>query len=164
VTDGPDVRALSHLLSVGANGHRPVRCTGCPFGRPVPGSPGLFDCDLLNRPGLVPAVNGEHPPCTAEDWGDRARQGLARLLSDNAMLTAVAHDAREESSMYARGLAEGAAAEREACAKAVCPDCAAGKAVRLEGGVWCHDIPNPLVRNWRCLADAIRRRAEEDGR
>jgi hypothetical protein len=155
---GPDVRALSHLLSAEANGHRPVRCTGCPFGRPVPGSPGLFDCGLLNRPGLVQAVNGEHPPCTAEDWGDRARQDLARLLSDNAMLTAVAHDAREESSMYARGLAEGAAAEREACCKAVCPDCAAGRAVRLEGGVWYHQ-----VRNWRCRADAIRRRADEDG-
>jgi hypothetical protein len=163
--DGPDVRALSYLFSAEANGHRPVRCTGCPFGRHVPGSPGLFDCDLLNRPGLVPAVNGEHPPCTAEDWGERARIDLARLEADNAMLTAVAHDAREESSMYNRGLAEGGAAEREACAKAVCLRCADGDPVVLHHGVWCHrSLTHGPALVGPCKADAIRRRAGEDGR
>jgi hypothetical protein len=163
VADGPDVRALSYLLSAGANGHRPVRCMGCPFARPYLVEGGRVTCTLFDGPEQV--LDPDHPACTARDWGDRARQDLARLLSDNAVLTAVARDAREESSMYARGLAEGRAAEREACCKAVCPDCRKGvPAVYDElGGFWCH---RSEVRNTfrSCLADAVRRRADDDGR
>jgi hypothetical protein len=162
VADGPDVRALSYLLSAGANGHRPVRCMGCPFARPYLVEGGRVTCTLFDGPEQV--LDPDHPACTARDWGDRARQDLARLLSDNALLAAVAHDAREESSMYRRGLAEGAAAEREACCKAVCPGCAEGvPLVRGPGGRWRHDPGGPAYLADDCLADAIRGRSDEDG-
>jgi hypothetical protein len=157
----PDVRALRYMA-----GHPvwrgPPACAGCPFAHPVPDFGGLFRCDLLH-PGLDLAVNGVEPPCTGEHWRERARVELDLLECDSALFAAVAHDAREESSMYARGLAEGAAAEREACCKAVCPDCAAGVPV------W-RSNPWPVWRHGRqdgsrhCKADAIRRRADGDGR
>jgi hypothetical protein len=140
----------------------PPTCVECPFAHPVPDFGGLFRCDLLH-PGLALAVNGREPPCTGAQWRERARVELDLLECDNALLTAVARDAREESSMYARGKAEGAAAEREACCKAVCPDCAAGVPA------W-RSNPWPIWRHGRqdgsrhCKADAIRRRAEVDGR
>jgi hypothetical protein len=124
----------------------------------VPDFAGLFWCDLLH-PGLALAVNGREPPCTGAQWRERARTELAVMESDNALLTAVARDAREESSMYARGLAEGKAAEREACCKDVCGECDLGHPVTVDAdGHWRHR------RGWLCLADRIRRRAEDDGR
>jgi hypothetical protein len=160
--EGPDVRALRYMA-----GHPiwrgPSTCVECPFAHPVPDFGGLFYCDLLH-PGLVLAVNGVEPPCTGSRWRERARIELDLLESDAALLAAVARDAREESSMYARGLAEGAAAEREACCKAVCSDCAAGKPVRWQEGLWVHPLPDLGIIFRRCRADAIRRRAEDDGR
>jgi hypothetical protein len=158
VAESPDVRALRYLLSAAANGHRPVRCTGCPFARPYQVLGGRVTCDLLG--GGVP-VNHDRPPCTAEDWGERARIELDLLEADNAVLAAVASDAREESLMYRRGLAEGAAAERERCCGAVCDDCAAGGVPHADpqaGGRWRH-----ADGRW-CRADAIRGGAEGDGR
>jgi hypothetical protein len=96
--------------------------------------------------------------------GARCVRAVAAPEADWDALVAVAHDAREESSMYARGLAEGAAAEREACCKAVCSDCAAGKPVRWQEGLWVHPLPDLGIIFRRCRADAIRRRAEDDGR
>jgi hypothetical protein len=160
--EGPDVRALRYMA-----GHPiwrgPPTCVECPFAHPVPDSGGLFRCDLLH-PGLALAVNGREPPCTGAQWRERARVELDLLECDSALLTAVARDAREESSMYNRGLAEGAAAEREACCRAVCSDCAAGRAVSYRDGMWLHPAPDPGVLLRRCRADAIRRRAGEDGR
>jgi hypothetical protein len=164
VTDGPDVRALRYMA-----GHPiwrgPPTCVECPFAHPVPDFGGLFRCDLLH-PGLALAVNGREPPCTGAQWRERARVELDLLECDNALLAAVAGDAREESSMYARGLAEGAAAEREACCKAVCPSCRGGSPVREDGlGAWVHpDVPGRDLGTHPCAADAIRRRAEDDGR
>jgi hypothetical protein len=161
--DGPDVRALRHLLGSVWGLRRPVSCLGCPFsvrGRPK-------GCTMLG----MALVNHEDPPCTQEDWQERARTELAALLSDAALFAALARDAREESSMYARGLAEGRAAEREACCKALCPDCGAGLSARFDAysDGWWHGNPAavsaPGVEPARpCRADAIRRRAEEDGR
>jgi hypothetical protein len=163
VTDGPDVRALRYMA-----GHPiwrgPPACVECPFAHPVPDFGGLFRCDLLH-PGLALAVNGREPPCTGAQWRERARVELDLLECDSAMLAAVARDAREESSMYNRGLAEGAAAEREACCKAVCPDCEHGVSLWEHPGDegWFHDRGDG-VRVGRCRADRIRRRAEDDGR
>jgi hypothetical protein len=161
VTDGLDVRALRYMA-----GHPiwrgPPTCVECPFAHPVPDFGGLFRCDLLH-PGLNLAVNGVDPPCTGSQWRERARVELDLLTADNALLTAVARDAREESSMYRRGLAEGAAAEREACCKSVCLDCERGVAALRDGGGWWHAGPGATTGP-RCHADRIRRRAEEDGR
>jgi hypothetical protein len=97
--------------------------------------------------------------------GAKCVRAFAAPQADWDALLAVAHDAREESSMYARGLAEGRAAEREECCRAVCPHCAGGVPLceHPGGGGWSHDRADG-VRVGRCLADAIRRRAEEDGR
>jgi hypothetical protein len=162
MADGPDVRALSYLLSVEANGHRPARCTGCPFARPYLIAGGRVLCDLLGD-GTV--TDPAFPRCTSGHWGERARAELAALQADNGLLTAVARDAREESSMYNRGLAEGRASEREACCKAVCPDCEHGVSLWEHPGDegWFHDRGDG-VRVERCRADRIRRRAGEDGR
>jgi hypothetical protein len=153
VADGPDVRALRHLLDSFWG-----KCLDCPFSGPVPFRGPVTNCSLLGRD-----VNHGHPPCTAEDWQERARIELATLGADNALLAAVAHDAREESLMYRRGLAEGAAAEREACCKDVCADCAAGRPVAHDFGGWWHPgtaaTTGPL-----CRANGIRRRSDGDGR
>jgi hypothetical protein len=163
--DGPDVRALRYMA-----GHPiwrgPPTFVECPFAHPVPDTPGLFYCDLLH-PGLNLAVNGREPPCAGSQWRARARTELAALVADVAdvpALLAVARDAREESLMYLRGKREGAAAEREACCGAVCPDCATGQPVSYRDGMWLHPAPDPGVLLRRCRADAIRRRAGEDGR
>jgi hypothetical protein len=153
---GPDVRALRYMA-----GHPiwrgPPACVGCPFAHPVPDFGGLFYCDLLH-PGLDLAVNGVDPPCTGSRWRERARTELDLLESDAALFAALARDAREESSMYARGLAEGRAAEREACCRDVCGECDLGHPLTADAdGRWRHG-------GWLCLADRIRRRADEDGR
>jgi hypothetical protein len=164
VTDGPDVRALRYL-SEHPMLHHPPACAGCEFAHPVPDFDGLFRCDLLH-PGLNLAVNGVEPPCTGDHWRERARIELDILAADGALFAALARDAREESSMYNRGLAEGAAAEREACCRAVCADCAAGLAVARDGRgpCWFHPLSRHNPVSCVCRADAIRRRAEEDGR
>lgn len=157
MAEGPDVRALKHFLGGGAWGlSRPVECVGCPFSRPYPPDDGLLACDLLGGP---EPVNHQRPPCNADQWRQRARIELDLLECDSAALAAVAHDAREESLMYARGLREGAAAEREACCKAACSDCDQGRPVAADAdGNWRH-----RDGQW-CRAHAIRRRAGEDGR
>jgi hypothetical protein len=162
MAQGPDVPALRYMAGHPVWRGPPV-CNGCAFAHPVPDSPGLFYCDLLH-PGLGLAVNGADPPCTGHQWRERARTELDLLEADNALLAAVASDAREESLMYRRGLAEGAAAEREACCRAVCPDCAAGLSAGRNGkGDWWGHQVSP--GRWRsCSATHIRRRAEEDGR
>jgi hypothetical protein len=99
-------------------------------------------------------------------WNAMLGVPTGAVASEVAGLRAVAHDAREESSMYARGLAEGAAAEREACCRAVCPGCAEGVPVSRDPrtGSWFHGAASDLLGTDGCAADAIRRRAGEDGR
>jgi hypothetical protein len=95
-------------------------------------------------------------------WNAMLGVPTGAVASEVAGLRAVAHDAREESSMYARGLAEGRAAEREACCKDVCADCAAGRPVSRDVGGWWHPGPGTTTGPL-CRADGIRRRADGDG-
>lgn len=139
----------------------PGSCTACPFSRMFPVTGGRVICTLLgNRP-----VDPAHPACFAGDWHARARKELdsvEALAAELAELRAVAHDAREDSIMYLRGKAEGAAAERDACCKAACPHCAAGLPARWDNYhlMWFHELPQ--AQAWHgsnaCKADGIRKR------